>query len=389
MTPRMSDRHGQLKRLRRRLFPRSLRFTKEGRIYVLVCLGVGFGAVNTGNNLLFLVFGLMLGLIIVSGILCEISLSKISVGRALTLRPTAGAAFSVELSLTNDKRLAPSFGLELRDEIDGRPFRRRCFFLRVGAKERRAIAYRCELGTRGPHVFDGTIVASRFPFGLFEKSRFLFNTDRVLALPGDLALPDRAHAGSLGAGEIPSDEPGLGGDFRELRELVPGDDPRHIHWRASARLGRPLVRVHDAQNQDRLEIVLDAGAGPDDADLDDAERRIEAAAHLVRRHTELKRRVRLVTAGPLSLEADDVRGCLPLLEHLALLDVRQEASSPPPVGLGPTSFLIGPRASSVGKAVRLTTPSANQPSRGAEQPPKQRGPGAAPRAAMTDHGPGR
>jgi uncharacterized protein (DUF58 family) len=139
--------------LRRRFFPRGLSFTREGRVYVVVTLGVGFAAVNTGNNLLYLVLGMMLGLIVVSGVLSEITLRGVTVRRALARRAGEGEIFPVELTLGNVKRRAASYSVELRDEIDGAPFKRRCFFLRVGPKEERAIAYRCELSHAEPPRF--------------------------------------------------------------------------------------------------------------------------------------------------------------------------------------------------------------------------------------------
>ena len=102
-------------------------------MYVGVTLGVGFAAVNTGNNLLFLVLGMMLGMIIVSGILSEITLRGVTVERTVPDRCTAGVVFPVELALRNRKEYAASFSVELRDEINGHPFKRRCFFLRVAA----------------------------------------------------------------------------------------------------------------------------------------------------------------------------------------------------------------------------------------------------------------
>ena len=42
-------------RLRRRFRPpRRLSFTREGKIIVVLSVGVGFAAINTGNNLLYL-----------------------------------------------------------------------------------------------------------------------------------------------------------------------------------------------------------------------------------------------------------------------------------------------------------------------------------------------
>lgn len=52
-------------------------------------------------------------------------------------------------------------------------------------------------------------------------------------------------------------------DFREHRQFVPGDDIRHVDWRASARIGGPadlFVRQFDAE--DRLEVVVALDFGP-------------------------------------------------------------------------------------------------------------------------------
>ena len=52
--------------------------TKEGLIFILLSFVVGFSAINTNNNLLYLIFGVMLSLVLVSGIISMINLSRIS-----------------------------------------------------------------------------------------------------------------------------------------------------------------------------------------------------------------------------------------------------------------------------------------------------------------------
>ena len=51
--------------------------TREGVIFVILSFVVGFSALNTNNNLLFLIFGVMLSLVIISGVISMMNLSSI------------------------------------------------------------------------------------------------------------------------------------------------------------------------------------------------------------------------------------------------------------------------------------------------------------------------
>lgn len=358
MSSHSRDRKGRRwPKLKRRLLPRGLSFTREGKVYVLVTLGVGFAAVNTGNNLLFLVLGLMLGLIVLSGILSEVTLRRIDVRRRIPPRVEAGATFPVELALSNRKRFAASFSVELRDEIDGTPFRRRCFFLRVGPGEERSIAYRCELQRRGRARFDGTIVSTRFPFGLFEKNRFIELSDEVIVLPSRVPVSPPRAALAPGEDGRSGGFRGAGQDFLELRQMVPGDDPRLIHWPGTARVGRMLVKETERDARGHVEIVLDA-APVEGAELaeEQVEQNIRAAGTLVRDLTARKLTVVLTTAPGGTLEAHSRAGAIPLLDHLALLDPRVAGQQDAPRAHGPGAVLIGPRSRAAGPATRLRVP---------------------------------
>ena len=101
---RRSRRDSALRRARRRLRPpRSLRATRAGWCFVAIIFGVGFAALNTGNNLLYLVFALMLAFLVLSGVLSEASLRGIRIERHLHHRsrpsdaPTHGQRRRAEL----------------------------------------------------------------------------------------------------------------------------------------------------------------------------------------------------------------------------------------------------------------------------------------------------
>ena len=148
---------------------RKLTFTRLGRWYCGLTLGIGFAAINTGNNLLFLVLGLLLASIVVSGVLSENALRGVRLERRLPGSATAGQPSLVGLVATNGKRRAPSFSLELRErggDVEGHGY-----LLLLAAGESREVAYRFTPSRRGRFSFRRLEVATRSPFGFFEKSR--------------------------------------------------------------------------------------------------------------------------------------------------------------------------------------------------------------------------
>jgi uncharacterized protein (DUF58 family) len=50
---------------------------------------------------------------------------------------------------------------------------------------------------------------------------------------------------------------GRDGDFERLREFVVGDDIRRVDWKATARTGRPIVRVYQAERAQNLILLVD------------------------------------------------------------------------------------------------------------------------------------
>src|SRR5712672_1728063 len=90
----------------RRIFRRArrLRVSREGKYFIGITIGVGLAAINTGNNLLFLLLGWMCSVIIASGILSEQSLRGLVVTRQPPPRIFAGRPFLMGISLRNSKK---------------------------------------------------------------------------------------------------------------------------------------------------------------------------------------------------------------------------------------------------------------------------------------------
>src|SRR3989304_3946802 len=114
--------------------PRRLRFTSEGTGFVIVALAIGVAAINTGNNLLYLILAMMLSMIIISGILSESSLRTVDIRRSLPREAFAGKPFLVKIAALNGKKRLPSISLTFQDYLEGTVSAGNQYFLRISRK---------------------------------------------------------------------------------------------------------------------------------------------------------------------------------------------------------------------------------------------------------------
>ena len=311
-------------RLRRFLRPpRTLRPTRAGWLFFALTLGVGFAALNTGNNLLYLVISFMLAFLVLSGVLSESALRGVRVRRISIAEAYAGRPTPVVLEIENRARRAPAFALAVEDVLGAgwslRTSRAagRVFALRIGPGCRERRVYRFSAPRRGWLDFQGFRVATRFPFGLFSKSLVLERPDRVLVYPRIEAIAAIDLGAAADPRETATSGPGrAGADASGLREFSPGDSFRRIHWRATARRGALVVR--EVESEADAEIVLPLqtrGATPGDR----FERAVERTASKVVALCDAGFRVGLVTDAERLAPASGPRQRTRLLAFLALV----------------------------------------------------------------------
>lgn len=222
---------------------RRLKFTREGRIFVLTSLGVGVAAINTGSNMLYLVLGVFLALVIVSGVLSEWMLWHVGVRRNLPARVFAGEAHLVEVELRNERGAYPIVAVEVEDLREHAPADKRCFFLRVPPGGSQVAVYRRTVKSRGRLRFSGFRVVTRFPFGFFEKSVFVEAPGELVVYPAVTPLRSEDDGAVVGAALEQRAVRGAGEESLGLRASTGADRLRDIAWKLSAR-GAGIV-AHD------------------------------------------------------------------------------------------------------------------------------------------------
>ena len=316
--------------------PRKLKVTREGKYYLGITLGVGFAAINTGNNLLYLLLGMLLSLMLVSGVMSDLSLRRLTVTRRLPVRAQVGRAHLVEIEVYNHKKRVPSYAIEVEDLRAGQPADKRCFFLKISPSSAQVAAYRRTPARRGRDRHTGFRIATRFPFGLFEKSREVDAEGELIIYPAVDAVRLTSEESGRRDGGVGANGRGSGDETYALRPMRQGDDPRDIYWRKSTVRDQLILRERSRETRPDIKVVIDpvrpTGAsdnGPQaEAFNQQFEKRIREVASRAVAHIKRGDGVVVSTTLGERVRGDKNLGSDPILRFLALLEAVDEAKAP-------------------------------------------------------------
>jgi uncharacterized protein (DUF58 family) len=274
----------------------------------------------------------------------ELSLRDLTVVRRLPLRAQVGRAHLVEIEVFNHKSRIPSYAIEVEDLRFAQPADKRCFFLKISPKSAQVAAYRRTPTKRGRDVHVGFRIATRFPFGLFEKSREVPSTGELIIYPAvdPVQLPPSPVGRASGQDGVIGR--GHGEDFLGLKVMREGEDPRDIHWRKTAAVGQLVMRERAREARPDVTIPIDVirpSRPQEDWDVG-FERRIRDVASRAVAHLKRGDCVTILTNAGGVARSDRTAGADPVLRYLALLEpappgTATRSSRPPPPGADHTS----------------------------------------------------
>ena len=264
-------------RPRRTIWP-----TRDGWWCLFVVIGLGVAAINTGNILLYLLVSLLLSLIVVSGVLSEQSMRGLRLEADAPEEIYAGAPALFGAVLVNSKRWLTSYSVALELLTRGAPTRF-IYLPRLEAGRDRLLTWEEILPARGRQRLAGVRLTTRFPFGLFLKAGRVTLDREVLVYPAVRPISPESLLRLVGAGTSAVRRRGRGHDLYNLRAYRPGDDPRLIHWRSSAKVESLLVREMEAETTEDTRVVLSGRGERDAARLEAAlSEAASIASHLAR-----------------------------------------------------------------------------------------------------------
>jgi len=264
--------------------------TRVGIIYIVMVLLIGIAALNTGNNLLYIIVAAMLAAILASGVASAVTLRSLSLHVQIPEHVFASQPTMGHVVLRNPRRWMPSFSVSIvslkarntamqwpwsHTTFENRFSRRKypravpgdsthrgifegsAFFPYIPpSSEIRADVQLC-FEKRGKYCQDSFGIATRFPFAFLIKTRRVALEKNLIVYPRVEPPDELFEILPLVTGEFESFVRGRGYDLYRIREYMPEDSARHVDWKATAKSGSVKVREFSREDERKLRIVFD------------------------------------------------------------------------------------------------------------------------------------
>lgn len=236
-------------------------WTKEFAIWLGLVVLIGIVGWMKTINLLSLISYLLLALLVVNAAMAWRMLLKVSATRTPPPPKFAGETSAAVGTITN--RSSDRAVVSVREATGGFP--RTWFVASLPGGESVEFTGPVQFLTRGRHQLPDLEAASGYPFGLVQLTRPLITGGEVVVLPrlGQVDVPAfrrwliRTTAATDVSRRLFRKAAPTDGDLRGVRPYRPGDSPRDLHWRTSARRDQLMVREYDRASPLNLLIVVD------------------------------------------------------------------------------------------------------------------------------------
>jgi uncharacterized protein (DUF58 family) len=257
--------------------------TREGVVYIAGILVVALAALNTGNNLLFMVLACLLAGMLISGLLSRVVLGGVDVRLELPEHIFAQRTILAIAELHNTKQMVPSFSISLVSEAAPKARKnaaanptpqildRPVYFPHIPHRQMVRQSVELTFPRRGVYREDALGLRTKFPFGFLQKTRRLDSAIEAVVYPRIQPTEEFYEILPLVSGELESYQRGRGNDLYAIRDYQFNDSARHVDWKASARTGALQVKEYAREDERRVMLVFDPYVGPQGTDSRSAE----------------------------------------------------------------------------------------------------------------------
>jgi len=205
-------------------------FTKAGWFYIIVTIVLGFAAVNTGNNLIFIIVSFLLAVMAISGFYGKKNINNIKINLRMPAEIYAGSAFIVRLKAENEKKFLDSYLLKIRF------YEGEVFFGRIGRQSIKEGRTDLIFQKRGINCIKEIVLYSRFPFNFFVRCKRVPVSSEAVVFPKPVKSNESARSYSLNETEGNAVKDNQASEeLSSIRNYEYGDSLRLIHWKHFAK----------------------------------------------------------------------------------------------------------------------------------------------------------
>lgn len=250
----------------------SLDLSVAGMIFSIMMLFMGLAAINVQANLLFGIFGLMIGVLFVSWFISHLVLKKLTVRRILPDSGVVGSRLTLMYEFVNRKRYWPSLSVQVSELAGSEAFAAQphAYLLHAAGGMTTSVPAEVIPKRRGPQVMDNYQVSTSFPFGFIKRAQERTQRDTIIIYPAMSPVDPRLLMQCKSAEKSGANmRPRKGGmdEFYGVKEYRQGDNPRWIHWRRSAKAGVLVSREMTQVAPPRIVLAVDTHASVSETQL--------------------------------------------------------------------------------------------------------------------------
>lgn len=231
-----------------------------GRVFVVLILGVGaVGTLVNGAEIYVRLFYLGLFLIVLAWLMTAISLRGVQVERrARSSRAGVGDIFEERFDIINNSRILKLW-LEISNETTMPNATGSRVLTLLRGRQKRTYTARTWLTSRGGFSLGPTTISSGDPFGIFRVSRKFPATASLIVFPMLFPVRDFLSPPGLlpGGKAIRRKSIDITPHAAGVREYVPGDPMKRIHWPTAIRRGQLMVKEFEQDPQAEVWFFLD------------------------------------------------------------------------------------------------------------------------------------
>lgn len=242
--------------------------TGKGFGFLIAAIAVFILGRLTQVGWLYLIDAVLWGILVLSAILPWLGASFLSAHRRINQvtgqdrrrAPSEGDSVDIAVTLVN-RTFWPRFFLSVSYDCPLAAPDRRCprFFLgKLPGSSNSLLTSSVVAHRRGLHPLGPVLVESSAPFSLFRRRARLGLTHPVLVYPQVYPLRRLALVDGLAGAVMQRRKSRVGMEIAGSRPYFHGDPRRHIHWRNTARAGRPMVKEFEDPQDQTICVLLDA-----------------------------------------------------------------------------------------------------------------------------------